>query len=185
MNRFTIVLLLFAILTTPAFSAENCSDIDDPAARLECFDRNFPRTTSPAPIVPLVEQKTDSVVEDTMSDQVLEGTPNDESIEAGAVVVIESEKPVRRKQEVERPKKKLFDFGKKIEISATIVDLLNRDKQRMVFKLDNDQIWIQTSPRNLPIKKGDNVTILSATMGGFIMRTDRGLSTRVSMLEKN
>jgi len=137
------------------------------------------------PIAPQVEQETDSVVEDTMSDQVLEATPNDESIEAGAVVVIESEKPVRRKQEVERPKKKLFDFGKKIEISATIVDLLNRDKQRMVFKLDNDQIWIQTSPRNLPIKKGDNVTILSATMGGFIMRTDRGLSTRVSMLEKN
>ena len=91
MNRFTIALLLFAIQTSPAYSAENCSDIEDPAARLKCFDRNFPHATSPVPITPQVKKKKDSVADDVLSDDILGPIPVDESIETGAVVVIESE----------------------------------------------------------------------------------------------
>ena len=53
----------------------------------------------------------------------------------------------------------------------------------MVFRLANEQIWMQSSPRRLPIHKGDEVTISPGTVGGFIMRTERGVATRVQRIE--
>ena len=69
--------------------------------------------------------------------------------------------------------------GEKEEFAATIVDMLNREKQLMVFQLDNDQIWVQTTPRTLAIKIGEKVTIKSGNMGGYVLRTESGVSTRV------
>lgn len=183
MKRFTIALLLFVLQASPAFADENCSELEDPFARLKCFDRNYPSVTSPAPITPPGEENAGSRAEDAQLNENLIPTSANEPIETETVVVTESKKSVSEEKKPARTWKNMFDFGEKIDLSATVVDLLKKDKQRMVFKLDNDQIWIQTTPRSLPIKKGDNVTIRSATFGGFILRTEGGTSTRVSMLE--
>lgn len=191
--------LQFVLIATPAYSAEDCSIIDDAAARLACFDRNFPRqTTPPTPAEepdtdmedPEVDLADDAAVPGATDDPVLEEMKPEEEI-----TVVKPE-PVSEPEAVtdvttpstpktDKPRKGFFKFlgRKKEEIVATVVDLLSNDKQRMVFQLDNQQIWIQESPRNLPISKGDRVTIREGTMGGYILRTENGVSTRVSMFE--
>ena len=56
----------------------------------------------------------------------------------------------------------IFDRKEQISLNSRIKAVRDQDKQRMAFMLENDEIWIQTSPRNLPFKEGDDVTIKSA-----------------------
>jgi hypothetical protein len=53
----------------------------------------------------------------------------------------------------------------------------------MVFRLENGQIWMQSSPRNLPFAVGNKVAIKSGRIGGYIMRSESGTSTRVKIIE--
>ena len=66
-----------------------------------------------------------------------------------------------------------------MNLTGTIVAIRRGDKQKMVFLLDNDQIWMQSNPRPLPFHEGDTVSIENATMGGYFMRSTRGMGTRV------
>jgi hypothetical protein len=75
----------------------------------------------------------------------------------------------------------MFD-RESIEITATIKEVIDKDRKKMVFLLDNDQIWLQTSPRNLPIRQNDKVTIKSGFIGGYILRNEKGTSTRVERI---
>lgn len=68
-------------------------------------------------------------------------------------------------------------------VTLTVMDILNKDQQKMAFLLSNDEIWLQDSPRNLPIYRGDEVTIKKATLSGYIMRKNSGTSTRVSRIK--
>ena len=52
----------------------------------------------------------------------------------------------------------------------------------MVFLLDNDEIWLQVEPRDLPFHEGDTVTIKNGFFGGYFMRTENRVSTRVSRI---
>ena len=64
------------------------------------------------------------------------------------------------------------------------MDILNKDQQKkIVFLLSNEEIWLQDSPRDLPIYRGDEVNIKKATLGGYIMRNESGTSTRVSRIK--
>ena len=76
-----------------------------------------------------------------------------------------------------------FDKESPAEVTATITDILNKDQQKMAFLLSNDEIWLQNSPRNLPIRSGDEVTIKKASLGGYIMRNSSGTSTRVRRIK--
>ena len=78
---------------------------------------------------------------------------------------------------------RLFGARDNYVVNAKIKAILNGDQQKMVFLLDNGQIWLQSSPRNLPFHKGDDVTIKSGTMGGYILRTISGTSTRVRRIK--
>jgi hypothetical protein len=69
-----------------------------------------------------------------------------------------------------------------VEVTATIKEVIDRDRKKMVFLLDNDQIWLQASPRNLPIRQNDRVTIKSGFIGGYILRNEKGTSTRVERI---
>lgn len=71
----------------------------------------------------------------------------------------------------------------KVNFKSAVKALRARDKQRMVFLLENGEVWMQSAPRNLPIKEGDDVTIKSGLMGGYIMRTGKGVSTRVNRIK--
>ena len=67
----------------------------------------------------------------------------------------------------------------KIEITSSIKALHKQDKQKMIFMLENGETWIQSSPRPVPVRAGDKVTIKSGIVRGFILRTENGVSTRV------
>lgn len=82
-----------------------------------------------------------------------------------------------------RPSSGIFDADENVDFAATIAALRRGDQQRMVFRLDNGQIWMQNAPRDLPFSEGDRVTVKSARLGGYIMRSAGGTSTRVRRIE--
>ena len=70
-----------------------------------------------------------------------------------------------------------------MNLTSTITGILAADKQKMVFQLENDQIWIQSTPRTLRFEEGDVVTIRNANFGGYFMRAESGVSTRVQRIQ--
>ena len=70
----------------------------------------------------------------------------------------------------------------KVDLTTTIVAVRRGEKQKMVFQLENEQIWMQSTPRPLPFEEGDTVSIKNATLGGYFMRSTKGTSTRVQRI---
>ena len=191
-----IGLIIVGGVPAVAQAAEDCTQIDDPMARLACFDRQFSRSESPSGakagenradeklnVNPAnqVEQTPEPVQEKTRVEPQREWARESEvADQAGTRTQAQSVRTKEPKQE----KRGWFSrfAGEKKEYRGTVIDLLNNPKQRMVFQLDNGQIWIQSQARNLPIRKGDKVSVRSATGGGFILRSADGVSTRVDLL---
>ena len=71
----------------------------------------------------------------------------------------------------------------KVSLSSTIRAIRAGEKQKMVFLLDNEQIWMQSSPRSLPFEAGDRITIKNALLGGYYLHSERGTSTRVQRIQ--
>jgi hypothetical protein len=162
MKYASVLLLTFCGL---AFGAEDCSEIADHQDRLSCYDFKFPRTeTSPS------YQKASVLTRE---------------VEVDATSIISNAEPVEAN--MESSKSSFWGFLKKDkaveEVTVTVMDILNKDQQKMAFLLSNDEIWLQDAPRNLPIYRGDEVTIKKATLGGYIMRNNSGTSTRVSRIK--
>ncbi len=67
--------------------------------------------------------------------------------------------------------------GERLE--STIAAARRAPKQNTMFRLVNDQIWMQDAPREVPIHPGDRVSILRGLIGGYVMRNDDGATTRV------
>ncbi len=183
----TLLLLISGIWFHPALladhhakSASNCPQISDRAARLDCFDREFPTPELiPAPaefesiMIPQTQQVTDST-----------------ALQAAEVpsTVAKSDPSTAPAKESTRSSfgkrlGNLFRAGEKESISASIKAVRRGSQQKMVFLLDNDQVWLQSSPRSLPLAAGDEVTIKQGSIGGFIMRNKNGVSTRVSRIK--
>jgi len=101
--------------------------------------------------------------------------------ETPAVAKADKEKETSFTKNLLRKTKRMFD-RESIKITATIKEVIDKDRKKMVFLLDNDQIWLQTSPRNLPIRQNDKVTIKSGFIGGYILRNGKGTSTRVERI---
>ena len=53
------------------------------------------------------------------------------------------------------------------------------EKQKMVFLLENGEIWLQSAPRDVAFYQQDKVTITRGVLGGHFMRNAAGVSTRV------
>ena len=78
---------------------------------------------------------------------------------------------------------RLFDWKSQPAVESEIAAIRAGSKQRMVFRLANGQMWMQSTPRALPFKAGDKVTIKSGRIGGHIMRSASGTSSRVTLIE--
>ena len=76
-----------------------------------------------------------------------------------------------------------FDSPEQITVESVVVAIKDEPQKKMVFRLENGQIWLQNSPQNLPIKSGDKVTIKSASIGGYLLRSESGTSTRVRRIK--
>ncbi len=161
-------------------SASNCSQISDRAARLDCFDREFPAlelTPAPAESESVIAPQTQQAAGST-AQQAAEVSPPAANPEPSAVPAKES-----KHSSFGERLGNLFRASEKESISASIKAVRRGSQQKMVFLLDNDQIWLQSSPRSLPLATGDEVTIKQGSIGGFIMRNKKGVSTRVSRIK--
>jgi len=89
----------------------------------------------------------------------------------------------KRRQSQGNQRKSLFDWEGAEPFIGTIKKIRIREKQRMVFLLENDQIWIQTEPRPQPFREGEQVSIKTGLMGGFNMRSQSGAFSRVRRIQ--
>ena len=164
---FLVALALLVSANSYAEQTSACSQIADKAERLECFDREFPG-------------------------EIKESAKTLPSVEASQTKVVSTPEPiadvVAADQSAQKPKEKmslggLFDWKSQPEVETEIAAIRSGSKQRMVFRLANGQIWMQSTPRALPFKAGDKVTIKSGRIGGYIMRSASGTSSRVKLIE--
>tara|TARA_S200000501_G_scaffold129426_1_gene122285 strand:- start:151 stop:621 length:471 start_codon:yes stop_codon:yes gene_type:complete len=79
--------------------------------------------------------------------------------------------------------KSLFDWKGTEPFISKIKKIRSREKQRMVFLLNNDQIWIQIEPRFQPFKEGEQVYIQANFTGGFNMRSESGAFTEIRRIQ--
>jgi len=195
--------IILFLLTSPAFAdnGPDCSSIKDRNDRLACFDRLFPiASETPKQQAPSTDgpQTTQTVAPTTPAQ--LSATPEKPPIsssegvpvtaqspsapavtETPAVAKTDKTKKLSFTKNILRKTKRMFD-RETVEVTATIKEVIDRDRKKMVFLLDNDQIWLQASPRNLPIRQNDRVTIKSGFIGGYILRNEKGTSTRVERI---
>jgi hypothetical protein len=201
--KYIITILVTVSSLSFAESGVDCASIRDKGARLACFDRLFPiepETTKPQSASPAPELPTTQAAEpearnqipvaadrtETSNSQTAATAPPVSSQATTATPAITAPPPEEKKESFTRKlitkTKRMFDRDTTQQFSATIEQVVNKDRKKMVFLLDNDQIWLQSSPRNLPIRQGDTVTIKSGFIGGYILRNDKGTSTRVERI---
>ncbi|MEM7101347.1 MAG: hypothetical protein AAF541_24055 [Pseudomonadota bacterium] len=72
---------------------------------------------------------------------------------------------------------------REVDVSARVVDIHKNLRNELLVELDNGQLWKQTSPRFLDIGRGEEVIIKQARLGGYILSTAGGSSTRVKHIE--
>jgi hypothetical protein len=179
MHKYGLIGLL--LVNASVYGAQECSEIEEREARLVCFDKLYPGDDVIIKEVP-VESKSESppVVVVPIADANETATSSEQAVASEPTVA------PTPSVDAEQPKAEGWSlFGKREEviITATITNVLEGETQKMVFQLDNGQVWLQTSPRNLPIGIGDEVTIKSGMIGGYIMRSSSGTSTRVQLID--
>ena len=183
--------LLIAVVTMPLLAQQSaaaeqgeplCAEIENARERLACYDRAYGSDTVPQPKI-----RTEVIAPRTLGQAPNARPPAADAGGAAAdAVVDDATAPTARKGTAAPPGQRsrgMFDRDEKVEFTAKVKALRAKDEQRMVFLLDNEQIWMQTAPRFVPIKEGDTVTIKSGTIGGFIMRSENDASTRVQRIQ--
>lgn len=173
MEKYGLIGLLMVSVST--FAAEDCSRVEDREERLACFDRLYPSEEAI-----IRSEPVDSV--ESIAPAMTPVLPASSKEASTSELSVES-KPPKAAGQPPHKRWSLFGEREKVIITATITDVLERETQKMVFQLSNGQIWLQTSPRNLPIGIGDEVTIKSGMIGGYIMRSSSGTSTRVQLID--
>ena len=187
MRYLVLSLMLWSVNTASAEATPDCSEIRDPEERLRCFDERFP-TAKPIESVPIEPKIAAPVAPEPVAPPV--GKKKDPfEVEAQS----ERSSPVSAAPQAEEDDDEADSFGRRLaglfskpttlDLQSRVKTVQQRDKQEMVFLLENDQIWMQVSPRNLPIRAGDSVTIKSTRFGGYMMATENGTSTRVKRID--
>ena len=176
MKRFVALLLLIPISAVAA-EVEDCSRIENQSERLACFDRRFPNSDR-GDLKP-VQTESERTTEKTESATTTESASASEPVAATpqAAPAPAREEPAEVSQGV------MFGKDPVINLTATIKALRRSDTQNMVFLFDNDQIWMQITPRVLPYHEGDKVTIENGFMGGYFMESSSGVITRVKRIQ--
>jgi len=159
--------MAMALLALPAIAEDGslaarlqvCASLDVAEARLRCFD---------ALAAGVAEQTTRSsgATVPTVAPQASETAPGAEDRfgREQALVSEASSGP-----------------GALAEIRTRIAELRRQGDGRLVFELDNGQVWLQAEPpsQSLQVKAGDAVVIRRAAMGSFLLVTEQRRSTRV------
>lgn len=173
LSSFSLVVLLGLPHTLLAEEVRvSCSDVADATERLACFDRTFPGNSDSATQRPAVDpiQAKSMVTQDLVLPK--------ESVPPKAPTAI-----ARDEQPAAPAQGGMFSKKAKVNISSRLKSVRDKEKQKMIFLLENDQIWIQDSPRSLPFAEGQDVSIKSGTVGGYSLSNAEGLATRVRRIK--
>lgn len=161
--------VVFTIQVAVAQTDEACNQIEDAQERLECFDKQFPQTERNATPEPDSQRRTP--VQETRKQEV---------------EVERKENPQQEDPQQKTPPPSqssdsgaLFSRKNRLDMDSEIAEIRRGEQQRTIFRLTNNQIWMQQNPRDLPFRVGDSVNIKSGKVGGFMMRSEQGTSTRV------
>ncbi len=161
-------------------SAAECAQIENARERLACFDQLYPvdersgtlpKITSEPIRPPSALGTVPSTTAGTTQSPVRQPAPPAQPDETS---VAWPEPPAAGSGSL---------FGRdKLDFTSTLTAIRRGEQQAMMFLLANEQVWMQSSPRDLPFKEGDEIRIKSGTVGGYIMRNDAGASTRVKRI---
>ena len=91
-----------------------------------------------------------------------------------------AERDFGSKPAVEKTKPKKAEIK---EIASRVESITRRLRNKMVFHLANDQIWVQTSNKHVTIREGDKVFVRKLRLGAYVLVNERGASTRVTRVD--
>jgi len=158
-----------------------CAALDDPAARLACFDAAFPRaprTSSAKPAAAAIA--ADEPVAAT-------AVAADEPVAAAAVA---ADEPVSEAQKFGLSSKQRAALEPKpaepalAATTAAVKTVRRLPSGYLLIGLDNDQVWQQTElDSQIRLQPGDQVTIRRASMGSHLLDTPAHYSTRVRRIQ--
>ena len=77
----------------------------------------------------------------------------------------------------------LFGWKGSKPLITRIKNIRSRKNQRMVFLLENSQIWIQIEPKRQPFIEGELVSIKASLLSGFNMESRSGVSTLIRRIK--
>jgi hypothetical protein len=151
-----------------------CRNIDDALERVTCYDAivdsaqesSIRHATTQELTVVVTEAKATSSVSERTETPTQEIDPED--------IFGRDEQSIRETLEIEK-----ID-----EIIQRVTELSKTSSGRLVVKLNNGQIWLQTDTRGLNLKTGDEVKIRAGTMGShFLTKTSSKRSLRVKRVD--
>ena len=149
-----LLAILIFLHVIPTHAYENeCTGIKDADGKSECFDGKSKKKMPP-----------NRSGNPTSNESISSESPNEEKY-------------------IGNRAKSLFDWKGTEPFISKIKKIRSREKQRMVFLLNNDQIWIQIEPRFQPFKEGEQVYIQANFTGGFNMRSESGAFTEIRRIQ--
>jgi hypothetical protein len=174
-----------------------CAALDDPVARLACFDAAFPRaprTGSPDPAKVAVATDIPAAEPRNLSSSA---TPTDAIAAKPALPPVTA---TTAAVAADAPAAEARNFGlSAAQIEATapkpapppvtattaaVTTVRRLPSGYLLIGLDNDQLWQQTQlDSHIWLEPGDRVTIRRATMGSYLLETPARYSTRVRRLQ--
>ncbi len=191
MMRYVSIALLLVAVSAAAqrHQMSDCSRIEDAAARLACFDHQFPADEAAEAGEPDAAANSDQSAEAAAERRPSSPAPVIETTPDASPEPARETRPTEPSGQADqvpsgRPSKgRLFGWDERVDITTRVVSVRHRDRQKMVFRLANGQIWMQATPRLLRIRAGEQVTITNASVGGYMLRTTGGVTTRVERIK--
>jgi hypothetical protein len=163
-----LLVLAAVAAAVPARAADRgrgaeCAAIDDPTARLACYDAAFPRPARPA--------------------AAAAAAPKVVAVPAPATAALQPAIAADKFGLSERQREALEPKPEKPPantLTAAVTAVRKLPSGHLLIDLDNDQQWqqIESAP-NLYLRTGDRVTIRKAALGSFLLQTASNYSVRV------
>ena len=163
------VIFTFCVMSAKA-TAKSCSEIDDNADRLACYD------AAHCAVIGEGEARLACYDKLPSADTKLTQKPVPRVKQLSVTTTQVEETPVAETTESSKRAslfglKKYFTKADEIEhVEATIVQVQIDANRRHYVKLDNDQVWKETSPSRIKFKSGQSVRIEAGSFGSFRLR---------------
>jgi hypothetical protein len=150
----------------------DCAALDDPAARLACFDAAFPRAPRTSSATPAVAAAAANEPAALTAAPVPAEKPVSEAEKFGL--------STQQRAALEANPAELAPAA----TTAAVKTVSRLPSGYLLIGLDNDQVWQQTElDSQIRLQPGDRVTIRRASLGSHLLVTPAKYSTRVRRIQ--